>query len=450
MDLLNQDNEQSAGRPLADRIRPRTLSEYIGQSELLAPDGLLRRAIQEDRLFSMIFWGPPGSGKTTLARLIANETRSNFQTFSAVLSGVKELRTVIEEARKQLRENRKTILFVDEIHRFNKAQQDAFLPHVESGLITLIGATTENPSFELIPPLLSRARVLILQPYSEEELNLILKRAIEDKENGLGGLNLQIEPEALDYLAWAADGDARTALNNLEAVASILGQDLAAEGRISREAVEKALKKKALQYDKSGEEHYNLISALHKSLRGSDPDAALYWLGRMLSAGEDPLYIARRMVRFASEDIGIADPNALTISLAAMQAFHFIGLPEGELALAEAAVYLATAPKSNALYTGYGKVKRAIGKTGTLPVPLHIRNAPTRLMNELGYGRNYHYAHDHEEGFSPGQEYLPDQLRGESFYAPTARGYEKLVKERLEKWRRLHRTAANRDPDKTE
>ena len=441
MDLFDQIEKDHAGRPLADRMRPKTLDEYIGQSELLASDSLLRRAIREDKLFSMIFWGPPGSGKTTLARLIANETRSNFQTFSAVLSGVKEIRTVIDEARTQLRyHGQKTILFVDEIHRFNKAQQDAFLPHVESGLITLIGATTENPSFEVIAPLLSRTRVMVLQPFSPEDLTLILQRALTDEENGLGKLKLQIEPDALEYLTWAADGDARTALNNLEAVASFFGQT-DEQGRITRAIVEKALQKKALQYDKLGEEHYNLISALHKSMRGSDPDAALYWLGRMLAAGEDPLYIARRMVRFASEDIGIADPNALTVSVAAMQAFQFIGLPEGELALAEAVVYLATAPKSNALYTGYGKVKKSIRQTGTLPVPLHIRNAPTRLMNDLGYGRDYQYAHDFEEAFAPGQAYLPDQLQEEVYYAPTARGYEKLVKERLEKWRRLNKEA---------
>lgn len=438
MDIFDQNEQHSAGRPLADRMRPAVLAEYVGQSELLAPGSLLRRAIQEDRLFSMIFWGPPGSGKTTLARLIANETRSNFQTFSAVLSGVKELRGVIEEAKAQLKEGRKTILFVDEIHRFNKAQQDAFLPHVESGLITLIGATTENPSFEVIAPLLSRTRVMVLQPFSEEELIRILEGALTDPEKGLGGMSIEAEPEALEYLAWAADGDARTALNNLEAAASLLaGKD--EQKRLTRESVEKALQKKTLQYDKAGEEHYNLISALHKSMRGSDPDAALYWLGRMLAAGEDPLYIARRMVRFASEDIGIADPNALTIAVGAMQAFHFIGLPEGELALAEAAVYLATAPKSNALYTGYGQVKQTIRKTGALPVPLHIRNAPTRLMQDLGYGKGYRYAHDYEEAFTPGQAYLPDRLRGETYYRPTVRGYEKFVKERLEKWRRMHR-----------
>jgi putative ATPase len=442
MDLFEHLESENTERPLADRMRPSSLSEYIGQTELLAPDGLLQRAIREDRLFSIIFWGPPGSGKTTLARLIANETRFNFQTFSAVLSGVKELRTIIEEAKNQLRYyNRKTILFVDEIHRFNKAQQDAFLPHVESGLITLVGATTENPSFEVIAPLLSRTRVMVLHPFTQEELILILNRALADTEKGLGKLNLQVDPEAFEYLAWAADGDARAALNNLEAAVSLFRSDDPTVKKLTRDLVEKALQKKALQYDKLGEEHYNLISALHKSLRGSDPDAALYWLGRMLVAGEDPLYIARRMVRFASEDIGIADPNALQIAMAAMQAFQFIGPPEGELALAEAAVYLATAPKSNALYTGYGKIKKTISQTGTLPVPFHIRNAPTRLMKDLGYGKDYQYAHDFEEAFTPGQTYLPDQLGKETYYNPTARGFEKIIKERLEKWRKQHRDA---------
>ena len=441
MDLFDQKNHEVDPRPLADRMRPRSLSEYIGQPHLLGEGSLLRRAIEEDELFSMIFWGPPGSGKTTLARMIAHVTKSTFVSFSAVLSGVKEIRAVVDEANVQWRyHQKKTILFVDEIHRFNKAQQDAFLPHVETGLITLIGATTENPSFEVIAPLLSRTRVMLLKPFSEEELSVIIDRAVHDLEKGLGKLSLELDPEALDHIIWSADGDARMALNSLEAAASLLRTKDESEKRITRAIVETALQKKALQYDKRGEEHYNLISALHKSLRGSDPDAALYWMGRMLEAGEDPLYIARRMVRFASEDVGNADPHALTVTISAMQAFQFIGLPEGELALAQAAVYLATAPKSNALYTGYGRVRDAIKLTGTLETPLHIRNAPTRLMKDLGYGKDYQYAHDFEDAYVP-QEYLPEKLKGKTFYIPTNRGYEKIVKERLDRWRKLREKA---------
>lgn len=439
MDLFDQQDARNDNRPLADRMRPRNLDEYVGQDHLLGADSLLRRAVQEDRLFSVIFWGPPGSGKTTLARILAGETKSHFVSFSAVLSGVKEIRAVVDEAAEQWRlHRRRTLLFVDEIHRFNKAQQDAFLPHVESGLITLIGATTENPSFEVISPLLSRMRVLILKPFTEEDLERILQNALADEERGLGRLHLEIEPEALKRIIWSADGDARAALNSLEAAASLADKAGEAGRRMTLAFVERAIQKKALQYDKSGEEHYNLISALHKSLRGSDPDAALYWLGRMLKAGEDPLYLARRMVRFASEDVGNADPRALTVAVDAMQAYHFLGSPEGELALAQAAVYLATAPKSNALYVGYGQVNATIEKTGTLPVPLHIRNAPTKLMKELDYGKDYRYAHDYAEAYVP-QEYLPDQIRGKEgrFYRPTDRGYEKIIGERLEAWRKI-------------
>jgi putative ATPase len=397
----------------------------------------LRRAIEADQLFSMIFWGPPGSGKTTLARIIAGAIQSHFASFSAVLSGVKEIRAVVDEARVQRQDHRKkTILFVDEIHRFNKAQQDAFLPHVESGLITLIGATTENPSFEVIAPLLSRSRVLLLKPFSDDELMLILEKALKDSERGLGELSLEIDPEAMAAIVWSADGDARAALNTLEATAPLVQTQENHSRKITRALVEEAFQKKFLLYDKGGEEHYNLISALHKSLRGSDPDAALYWLGRMLAAGEDPLYIARRMVRFASEDVGNADPRALTVAISAMQAFQFIGLPEGELALAQAAVYLATASKSNALYTGYGRIKETISRTGTLPVPLHIRNAPTRLMKELGYGKGYLYAHNFEDAYVP-QDFLPEKLKGETYYHPTDRGYEKIIRERMEQWRKL-------------
>lgn len=445
MDLFDQQDARD-NRPLADRMRPRSLDEYVGQGHLLGVDGLLQRAVREDRIFSVIFWGPPGSGKTTLARILAQETKSRFISFSAVLSGVKEIRGVVEEAAEQWRQQRrKMILFVDEIHRFNKAQQDAFLPHVESGLITLIGATTENPSFEVIAPLLSRMRVLTLKPFTEEDLTLIVRRALADRERGLGRLDLEIDPEALTHIVWSADGDARSALNSLEAAASLINRAGETGRWITRTFVEEAIQKKALQYDKSGEEHYNLISALHKSLRGSDPDAALYWLGRMLMAGEEPLYIVRRLIRFASEDVGNADPRALAVAIDAMQAFHFLGSPEGELALAQAVVYLATAPKSNALYAGYGRVRDTIAKTGTLPVPLAIRNAPTKLMKDLEYGKGYLYAHDYAEAYVP-QDYLPDELRGQGqFYRPTERGYEKIIGERLEQWRRIREANTKKD-----
>jgi len=437
LDLFDQGNSGNVkdAAPLAERMRPQNIYEYIGQKHLLGEGSLLKRAIESDKLFSMIFWGPPGSGKTTLARILANETKSKFVSFSAVLSGVKEIRAVIDEARELLeRKSIKTILFVDEIHRFNKAQQDAFLPHVESGLITLIGATTENPSFEVIAPLLSRTRVLVLKPFSEENLLAILEAALKNKQKGLGNIDVKIDANVLRYLVSLADGDARSALNNLEVLVSMV-QNLPDDQRaISLKFAQDALLKKSLLYDKDGEEHYNLISALHKSLRGSDPDAALYWLGRMLAAGEDPLYIARRMIRFASEDIGNADPQALVVAVAAQQAFHFIGLPEGELALAQAAVYLATAPKSNALYVGYGKVKNTINTKGYLPVPLHIRNAPTKLMKDLNYGKDYKYAHDYEESYVP-QDYLPEEIKGELFYQPKGVGFEKTIKERLNYWR---------------
>lgn len=431
-------------RPLADRMRPKNLEGFVGQSHILAGGGLIRRAIEEDRPFSMIFWGPPGCGKTSLAMIIARETDAYFVSFSAVLSGVKEIRAVICEATKQRNlYQRRSILFVDEIHRFNKAQQDAFLHHVESGLITLIGATTENPSFEVIPPLLSRTRVILLHPFTDQELILILEYAIRDTENGLGRLSLSIHKDVIAYIAMTADGDARTALNNLQLIVDVVEPGSSNIRQIDLKTAEKALFKKALRYDKNGEEHYNLISALHKSLRGSDPDAALYWMQRMLAAGEDPLYVARRMVRFASEDIGIADPQALVIALAAMEAFRFLGPPEGELALAQAAAYLATAPKSNAIYTAHKKIKETIKKTGYLPVPLHIRNAPTKLTKEIGYGKGYKYAHDFRDAYAA-QAYLPEALGDRVFFRPTERGFEKTVKKRLEDWKKR----ACHDPDR--
>jgi len=421
-------------------MRPRNMDEFIGQEHVVGSGTLIRHAIEKDQVFSMILWGPPGCGKTTLARIIARETSSHFLHFSAVLSGVKEIRAVIEEAKNQLKLFRKkTILFVDEIHRFNKAQQDAFLHHVESGLITLIGATTENPSFEVIAPLLSRCRVITLKTLSDKDISGIIEAALKDEERGFGNLNLELSGEVLSHLVRISDGDARMALNSLEAAAGIAIAKEQGTGEavgISLEDLEKALQKKALLYDKSGEEHYNIISALHKSMRGSDPDAALYWLARMLAAGEDPLYIARRMVRFASEDVGNADPYALSVAMDAVEAFKFIGQPEGELALAQTAVYLATAPKSNSIYIAYGRAKEAARNEGALPVPLHIRNAPTNLMKDLGYGKDYKYAHDYKDEYIY-QEYLPEKLEGSHFYFPAEKGYEKTIKERLEKWRRI-------------
>jgi putative ATPase len=417
-------------------MRPRSLSEFVGQEHLLEKGNPLRNGIERDQLQSMIFWGPPGSGKTTLARIIALATHSHFIAFSAVLSGVKEIREVIREAEDQRRfHGQRTILFVDEIHRFNKAQQDAFLPHVESGLLTLIGATTENPSFEVISPLLSRTRVFTLYPLARDQLLAILNRAVKDKERGLGKFTVKLEPHLLDHIAAMADGDARVALNVMEMAVMNALPDRNQVRRITIKIIEAVMQRKALLYDKDGEEHYNLISALHKSLRGSDPDAALYWLGRMLEAGEDPLYIARRMVRFASEDVGNADPQALQVAMTAMQAVNFVGMPEANLALAQAAVYLATAPKSNALYRAYGAVQKDIGRTLSLSVPLHLRNAPTRLMKELGYGKDYRYPHDFP-GHHVEEDYLPEELKGRIYYRPTNQGYEEEIRRRLNKWRK--------------
>ncbi len=425
--------------PLAERLRPRTLEEFAGQEHLLSEGKLLHSLLSRGKLPSLILWGPPGCGKTTLARLLARMTDSNFVAFSAVLSGVKELRAIVEEAKENLRGGGPpTVLFVDEIHRFNKAQQDAFLPHVESGLITLIGATTENPSFEIISPLLSRCRVLVLEPLKEDILAEIMHRALTDSERGLGRLEISVDEQAANYLVKTADGDARTLLNNLE-LAAELAVSSRPEGKgavITLSTVEEAIQQKSLRYDKEGDEHYNLISAFHKSLRGSDPDAALYWMARMLEAGEPPHYIARRMIRFASEDVGNADPQALAVTLDALRAFDFLGKPEGELALAQAALYLATAPKSNAVYTAYGKAQKDARKYGTLPVPLHLRNAPTNLMKELGYGKDYKYAHDHKSALVE-QEHFPAELRERIYYQPTTRGYEKTIKDRLDKWRKI-------------
>jgi len=443
MDLFDQQAKASTDhqRPLAERMRPHRLSDVFGQDDVTGPGSLVRHAIENDRIFSMILWGPPGCGKTTLARIIARETKSHFIHFSAVLSGVKQIRETIEDAKKQRQfQRRRTVLFVDEIHRFNKAQQDAFLHHVESGLITLIGATTENPSFEVISALLSRCRVIILNLLDEAALGQVIDRALADEQAGLGGLGLQLAEEAKAYLVNISSGDARSALNNLEVAATLAlaepRQQAQEERTITLAHVEKALQKKALLYDKHGDEHFNLISAFHKSLRGSDPDAALYWLARMLEAGEDALYVARRMVRFASEDVGNADPFALRVALGAVESFRFLGHPEGDLALAQAAVYLATAPKSNSVYKAWNAARKVAREKGALPVPLHIRNAPTRLMKDLGYGKDYRYAHDYKDGYAV-QEYLPDAIAGRLFYSPTDRGYEKMIAGRLKQWRAI-------------
>jgi putative ATPase len=438
---IEPEEEPQAGRPLADRMRPQTLDEFIGQEELLGPGKPLRTQIERDELSSMLFWGPPGCGKTTLARVIAKRTRSEFIPFSAVLAGIKEIKEVMAKAQGARRYGQRTIVFVDEVHRFNRAQQDAFLPHVEAGNILLIGATTENPSFEVIAPLLSRMKVYVLRPLDQEQIVELLQRAIGDSERGLGKEQVEASEQILDRIAVLANGDARAAYNTLEAL--VLGTEPDADGRrvLSEARLEDVLQKKLLPYDKAGEEHYNLISALHKSVRNSDPDAALYWLARMLESGEDPLYIARRMVRMASEDIGLAEPGALAVTMAAKEAFDFIGPPEGNLALAQAAVYLSLAPKSNALYTGYGAVHEDLQKTIAEPVPLHLRNAVTGLMGNLGYGKGYQYAHDSEEKVTD-MTCLPESLAGRSYYKPTDQGFEARIRQRLEEIRRIQRKPA--------
>jgi putative ATPase len=441
--IPNPGNAADPTRPLADRMRPRTLEEFVGQEHLIGPGKPLRTQIERDDTGSLIFWGPPGTGKTTLAKIIANMTKADFIEFSAVLAGIKEIKQVMADAERARQYGTRTIVFIDEIHRFNKAQQDAFLPHVEKGNIRLIGATTENPSFEINSALLSRCRVYVLQPLTEEQIVQLLRRALHDRERGLGEMNLTASDDGLRKIASYTSGDARSAYNVLEVAAGLAKSPLLAtsarsgapaEGDplvITDEIIHDALQKRILLYDKTGEEHYNLISALHKSVRNSDPDAALYWLGRMLEAGEDPLYVARRVVRMAVEDIGLADPNALSLCMAARDAVDFIGMPEGNLALAQAVVYLSVAPKSNALYTAYSNVQQDVEQTSADPVPLHLRNAPTALMKGLGYGRGYQYAHDLESKVAD-MQCLPDNLRDRVYYQPTNEGIEKRIRERLE------------------
>jgi putative ATPase len=449
MDLFQRHFEELRGKeaPLAARMRPTNLEEFVGQEQLVGKGRVLRKAIEAGQLPSIILWGPPGSGKTTLAYVIANTTNSHFSAVSAVTAGVADLRRIIEEAKERRgMHQQKTILFIDEIHRFNKSQQDAILPFVEDGTITLIGATTENPSFEVTSPLLSRSRVFSLNPLTKNQVRTIVLRAITDKKKGLGDLNVELGEDALNHLLTMAKGDARIALNALEMAALTTPPDAEGKRHVPLATIEDAIQHPAVRYDKSGDQHYDLISALHKSMRGSDPDAALYWLGRMLEAGEDPLYIARRLVRFASEDVGMADPQALVVAMAAQQAVHFIGLPEGNLALAEAAVYLATAPKSNSLYTAYSRVQEEIKQGYGEPVPLHLRNPVTPLMKGMGYGKGYKYAHDYPGHFVE-QQNLPGSLQGKRFYLPSDQGFEKQINARLKSWREVRKPS---QPEKGE